>query len=279
MSAPQIHIEGGEVVVSHVGGKTIEMSIADFVERVGTKHDWGPGCGTLPVGVRRWTQRGDTVGLAIEIPPCARSVQWVADDSPAPYGDAAVYERRYLSFPYVEILLVLHGGELTNQQQLFYRREPLGDDDALLLPNLLNVSPEAYGQKAWLCLANLRTIGKESWQQKIASVVQHTFSAKFNRSSEEHEGSSYWQLMRDVDLRVSSVAAWHEATRQNPCFALDVPWKRAERGLTDELGAMMEQVQAATTLRTAEELAGMLAAGNGRRRRRRRWHPGQLGLF
>ena len=116
MSAPEIHIEGAGVSVRNVGGKTIEMSIADFVERVGAKHDWGPGCGTLPVGVRHWIQRGTTVGLAIEIAPSARSVQWVADDSPAPYGDAAVYEKRYLSFPYVEILLVLHDGA---QPQLF----------------------------------------------------------------------------------------------------------------------------------------------------------------
>ncbi|TFH19779.1 MAG: hypothetical protein E4H03_13320 [Myxococcales bacterium] len=277
MNAPQIHIEGGAVVVSHVGGKTSEMSIAEFVERVGTKHDCGPGCGTLPIGVRHWIQRGDTVGLCIEIPPSARSVQWLADDSPVPYGERAVYERRYLSFPYVEILLVLHDGQLTGQQQLFYRREPLGDDDTLLLPNLLNVSPDAYGQKAWLCLVNLPTIAGQSWQQKIKTVVQHTFSAKFNRSSDTHEGSSYWQLMRDVDPRVSSVAAWHDATTKNPCFALDVPWKRAERGLTDELGSMMEQVQAAATLTTAEELAGMLAVSNGSRRRRRRL--GQLGLF
>jgi len=276
MSAPEIHIEGAGVSVRNVGGKTIEMSIADFVERVGAKHDWGPGCGTLPVGVRHWIQRGTTVGLAIEIAPSARSVQWVADDSPAPYGDAAVYEKRYLSFPYVEILLVLHDGELTNQQQLFYRREPLGDEDTLLLPNLLNVSPNAYGQTAWLCLANLRTIGKQSWQQKIATVVQHTFSAKFNRSSEEHEGSSYWQVMRDVDPRVSSVTAWHDETRANPCFALEVPWRRAARGVTEELTSMMEQVQAAATPRTAEDLAGILAVGNGRRRRRR---PGQLGLL
>ena len=101
MSAPEIHIEGVGVSVRNVGGKTIEMTIADFVERVGARTDWGPGCGTLPVGVRRWIQRGTTVGLVIEVPPSARSVQWIAYDSPTPYGSGAVYEKRYLSFPYV----------------------------------------------------------------------------------------------------------------------------------------------------------------------------------
>ncbi len=67
--------------------------------------------------------------------------------------------------------------------------------------------------------------------------------------------------MREVDPRVSTVTAWHEATKKNPYFALEVPWKAAPRGLMAELEAMIESVHASRTPATAEELTGVLAAG------------------
>jgi len=269
VSAPRIVVEDGDVVVSQGDETLFKLGVEDFTERVFRSRDRAPSCGILPPGVRAWIERGDSIALAVEIAPGARSVNWIRDDSPEPFGSDATYDRRYLSFPFVEILLVLHDGELTGQQQLYYRRESLEHGEELLLPNLLNVSPDAYAQKAWLCLANLGSVSGHDWPGKIRAVVQHTFSASFNLSSEKHEGSSYWRDSAEIDPRVATVDAWHEATVADPYFALDLPWKDAGVTVTEQLGAMLDNVTTAATMRSASDLAARLGSGGTRRRRRR----------
>src|SRR5207248_1533186 len=50
------------------------------------------------------------------------------------------------------------------------------------------------------------------------------FSASFNRSSEIHEGASYYELSRQVDERIGTIDRWEAATRVDPLFILDVPF-------------------------------------------------------
>ena len=168
------------------------------------------------------------------------------------------------------MLLVFRGGLLTGLQQLYYRREPLDSTQAsrqeLLLPNLLNVA-EGYGQRCWVCLQNLEIKPSAPWATKIDAIIDHVFSAAFNRSSEVHEGNSYWGAMKSLDPRLESIEAWEQASKENPLFVLDVPWKAADTTVGAELQSMLDQVLSLPSLETATELAGLITRVSKRRKR------------
>ena len=83
-----------------------------LVDRLVGRAEKQPSCGVLPQGVRVWIDRGDAVGLAIEVPAGPRTVRWISSNSKSPYGKGAEYEPHFLSFPYIEILVVFHRGAL-----------------------------------------------------------------------------------------------------------------------------------------------------------------------
>jgi hypothetical protein len=197
------------------------------------------------------------------VAPHTRRVRWIKEDSLLPFGNHAGYAHYYLSFPYVVILVVFVGGSVTGIQQLYYRTEPLDRGEALLFPNLLNVA-EAYDWKCWVCLQNLRDVSSLSWPERVAAVVDHVFTAAFNRSAEMHEGNSYYNAMRDVDPRVASVSAWEAATRANPRFALEVAWRDAKTTVTAELLAMLDQISPARAVTTAADLARLMMRAKAR---------------
>ena len=134
--------------------------------------------------------------LALEEKPTVRTVRWLADDSPEPYGKSARYKTARLAFPFVVLVVAFRGGALTGQSQCFYRVGPLADpSDELLLPNLFNVA-KAYNQDCWVCLLNMEESLKAlSWSGKVHAIWNHIFGASFNKSSEEHEGMSYWSTL------------------------------------------------------------------------------------
>ncbi len=241
---PEIHIAGDQARVM-MGRRTLmSTSLGAALESFSQGREQHPGCEILPRDVRIWTERRDATAVALEIPPHARTVRWLKDDSKAPFGPEATYGKHLLNFPYVILLIVFRRGALTNYQQLYYRIAPLTDEDQeLLLPNLYNVA-QGYGQRCWLCLAQLRRISGLGWSEKLARISDHVFCAAYNRSAEEHEGNSYWAAMRDVDPRVSSVENWERETRRNRCFALQVAWKPAETTANQVLREMLDAVVA-----------------------------------
>ncbi len=257
----------GERVVVRQNGVTAEHSLAAVVRELLRLAHREPSCPVLPAGVRKWMERGDTTAVAVELPPQARMVRWLADGSRAPFGRGARYERYFVSFPYVELLLVFRQGGLTGYQQLYYRTAPLDEGEELLLPNLFNVA-NGYDQQCWLCLANLRDVSRLAWPAKLQAVVEHVFGAAFNRSSEVHERNSLWGAMvaAKLDPRVASIEAWQEATRANPRFALEVPWKPANTTVTAELHRMLDQVAGPITIDDAEDLGAVVALLNERGR-------------
>lgn len=262
--APELRIAGDRVRVVQGRRATLEAPLGELVEGL-SRGARRPACPVLPRGLRLLAERRGATAVAIEVPPHARTVRWLADDSPAPYGPDAVYRDCYLGFPYVVVLAVFIGGRISGVQQVFYRTRPLepGGDDELLLPNLFNVA-EAYGQRCWLCLQHLRRLRARSWGELAEAVGAHLFNAAFNRSAEEHEGHSYWQRMREVDPRVASVAAWEQATRANPWFALEVPWQPAGTTARAELLAMLDVVACPFPENpTATDLAGLLLGARG----------------
>jgi hypothetical protein len=260
----EIRIAGQRVVVRQ-NGTTVEQPLATVVGELVRLARRRPSCPVLPAGVRSWIECGDVTAVAVELPPQARMVRWLAAGSQLPFGRGARYERYFIGFPYIVLLLVFRQGELTGYQQLFYRTAPLDEGEELLLPNLLNVA-EAYGQKSWLCLANLRGVSRLPWPAKIRSVVEHVFGASFNRSSEMHEMNSLWGTMvaAKIDPRVSSVEAWQEATRANPRFALEVSWRPAGTTMTAELETMFREVAGAVVIDDAERLGALVALLSGR---------------
>ncbi len=266
MNAGELAIVGDRVILRDRGGVVLDAPLARVLEEMRRAGDRQPSCLVLPGGARRWLERRDLTAVAIELPPQARMVRWLADGSRLRYGQRAAYERYFLSFPYVELLLVFRGGTLTGYQQLYYRTASIEQGEDLLLPNLYNVA-EGYGQLCWLCLVNMRDVTRLSWPAKINAVVEHVFGAAFNQSSEVHEGNSYWGAMRDLDPRLASPEAWQKATRENPRFALDVAWRPANTTVTAELLAMLDHIEAPVRVETAADLSNILtrAAGRGGR--------------
>jgi hypothetical protein len=246
----------------------LDMPVEEWMAALAGSVDRTPRWGTLPRGVRFLHERGDTVGVAIEVEPHCRTVSWLAADSKEPYGPRARYERYFLAFPYVVLLLVFHKHLITNFHQVFYRVASLDEGDELLLPNLLNVA-RGYAQPAWVCLQNLppRTWNK-TWAKKIDAIVEHVFVAAFNRSADEHEGNSHWADTRGIDARVGSIEAWQEASLKNPHFPLQVAWRPAKTTVPAELARMLDHVERRRSPRTAVDVAGLSMPRSPRRKRR-----------
>jgi hypothetical protein len=225
------------------GKETLSAALADFLAMIVEHGDSLSLPDAIPEGVRFIRRRGEVVVLVIEEKPQVRTVRWLTDDSPVSYGSGAVYRIARLAFPFMVLIIAFRGGELTGYQQCFYRSVPLRRlDDQLFLPNLYNVA-RGYGQPCWICLANLtKSLSTLPWEDKVREIRAHLWGAGFNRSSEEHEGMSYWQAMRQVDPRLKNLAVWEEASKKDPFFPLTVKWQSA--GTT--VGEVVEEALSAT---------------------------------
>jgi hypothetical protein len=223
----------------------------------------------IPEGVRFIRGRGEATVLALEEPPAVRTVRWLSERSPAPYGTRALYQTARLAFPFVVLVVAFRAGALTGYQRCFYRVAPLEKvTDTLLLPNLLNVA-SGHGQPCWLCLASLtENLACLPWSEKVRVLWNHVFGAAFNRSAEVHEGSSYWGAMRSIDPRHTSLAAWEEASRKDPYFMLGVRWRPLGQTIGEVMDGMLAAVAPSSPLpQTAAGLVpilGQLAAARSR---------------
>jgi len=258
MNDGELSIVGDRVTLKHGGGIVLEAPLSQVLTEMVRASDRHPSCPVLPAGVRVWIERHDATAVAVELPPQARMIRWIAEGSRLPFGRGARYTQYFLSFPYVELLLVFRRGALSGYQQLYYRTASIEEGEELLLPNLYNVA-EGYGQRCWLCLVNVRDVTRLSWPAKIKAVVEHVFGGAFNQSSEIHEGNSYWGAMRKLDPRLVSPETWQEATRKNPRFTLEVPWRPANTTASAELLAMLDQVVPPLKVDTATDLSGILS--------------------
>jgi hypothetical protein len=263
---PEIQIADGRAAVRH-GDKTLaEAPLGSFVRQIADASDRRPSLGILPARVRYCCERRNATAVVIEVEPQARTVNWLAEGSKTPYGRGAQYQRHFLSFPYIVLLVVFRGGALTGYQQLYYRNAPLGEDEALMLPNLYNVA-QGHGQRCWLCLQFLPDLSELPWPKKIDAIVDHVFSAAYNQSSEQHEGNSYWSAAKAVDPRVATLEAWEQATRESHRFALEVPWEPAGESATGVLMGMLDRVVSPFNPCKAADLSTLIALANRRRPR------------
>ena len=179
----------------------------------------------IPHGVRFLIHRPPATLIVIEEPPQVRTVQWIDDDSLAPFGTEAEYRRVRLAFPYIVIVAVFMHGLLTTRTQCFYRTAPVARrDDPLFIPNLYNVD-NREDMPCWLCLKKLDGISRtHSWNEKVEALRRHFWGGTFNRSATLSRQKSYWWQMKTLDPRISNLDQWQAASKQHPLFPLDVPW-------------------------------------------------------
>lgn len=255
-----VELRGGDVVWrrnGHVLGQGSVRQMTDGILRRGPSRDrWV----VTPPNVRLHVARGPATAVVVEMPPGPRAVRWIDDDSPADCGPATHCGEYRLAFPWIVLVVVFLGGELTGVQQAFYRTEPLRSlEDELCFTNLLNVA-RGYDLDSWLCLANLeRRMRRLPLDRRVHAITEHFWHAAFTRSSEVHEGNSHWSTGA-VDPRLRSPATWAAATAADPYFVLGIRWRPTPHRLGDTVASMLERVAAWRPIETAEQVATLLQA-------------------
>ncbi|HLG19154.1 MAG TPA: hypothetical protein VI895_04965 [Bdellovibrionota bacterium] len=263
----RIEIVGDRVACKQDGGEAFAVALKDFIDAVEDHGDCVALSEAIPDGVSFIRRRGDVVVLAVEEKPTLRTVRWLADESPVPYGKGAIYRQATLAFPFVVIVAALRCGALTGYQQCFFRTSSLRYlSDPLFCPNLYNVA-EAYGMKCWLCLVGLKkNLAALHWQEKINEIRAHLWGSSFNRSSEVNEGNSYWQTMRKIDPRVATLQTWEEESRRDRAFPLKIRWQPAGKSVGQVMDEMLAVLAPARPLCSVAELVQLLNLCASRRR-------------
>jgi len=268
----RVEIVDNQVTCVQDGQAAFAAPLKSFLSALVEKSEHPPLPDAIPESVRFIRRRGDAVVLALEEKPALRTVRWLKDDSPAPYGRKAVYETVRLAFPFVVLVIAFRSGALTGYQQCFYRAAPLQQwNDELMLPNLLNVA-KGHGQECWLCLVNLEgNLAPFFWNEKVRRIWNHVFGTGFNASSEVHEGMSYWGKMRSIDPRVESLTTWEQASKADPYFVLEVPWKPYRNNVGTVMDEMLTAVAPSSLPVNAAGLAQLLSQVRARPRFRWPW--------
>jgi hypothetical protein len=116
-----------------------------------------------------------------------------------------------------------------------------------------------------VCLVNLRRrLGRLSWEERVQAVTSHFWEAAFNRSSEAAEGNSWWGTLRGLDRRLEDPARWQEATRADPYFTLEVPWRPTGQSVGATLGRMLDMVAPWRPIERVEHLVTLMQQEEGR---------------
>lgn len=259
-----IEIVGQEVTLKRGQTVVVKADVDDVFAGVAQQQSYAtfPDGSPLVDGVRYFHTRGSAAVVVLELFPQVREVRWISNLSPQPFGPKTEYQPVTLAFPYIVIFVLFHAGCLTGFQQLFYRAEEISsDNDALFFPNLLNVS-EGYGQKCWLCLANMTDVSQLPWNKKVRKVLEHFWEAGFNKSSEYHEKNSYWQktTAARLDPRLNSVESWQAATKEDPLFMLTVKWKRAGLTIKQVVESMLAAGYGTAPIKTSSDLITLICS-------------------
>jgi len=263
-----ITVEGEEVKAVSPEGEARSLKLVDLIQRVAPPRI--DTCGiVLPDGVKCVIPIPKGSIFVHQTPPRVHSFEWIAADSPEPFGPGTSYRKVRIALPYLIVLAVFDGcpGEvprLAGSSECFFSNRPLdadGVDTKLHFPALLNCSrfPADDPSKplSWICVQHLpptahlgeKTVGA-AIRKGLGALLRHLLESGFNLSSEHHEGSSWYSqtVAAGIDARIASIEAWEQASSQDPLFALEVPWL--------------------PTGRTLDEIAQRIAAARGRKQQR-----------
>jgi hypothetical protein len=251
-------VEDTEVVATSPEGATVRMPVEALLAKVAAGQ-LSTGDLILPDGVKTVISQGAITIMVWESPPRLHQFDWIANDSPAGYGQGTTYRKVRLALPYVIMVAVFARNEaglpqLLSKNECFFRNAPLKRlDDELLYPALLNCSkftPQEGRPLSWICTQHLRPTPTmqsadpaERFRGGLDTLRHCLLETAFNLSSDHHEGASWFSLSRGIDPRLSSVEAWQEASAQNPLFVLEIPWLQTNhtvRQLVDRIFANLQ---------------------------------------
>jgi hypothetical protein len=279
----QVTIRGQLVTTVTPDGQQLCMEVGELLKLIGASgsRSMGTGC-LLPDGVKLVRSRGPQTVWVYERPPQVHNLRWIAADSPVPYGKGATYRTVRIALPYLVVLAVFTTGKnnrlnLSPYNECFFRNAPLKSvDDKLLYPALLNCSKFGDQQRgrplSWICTENLNTrslirIADEDrrMRESMRALLHCLLETGYNYSSEHHELSSWFSESTHVDLRVTTIEAWEEATAADSLFVLDVPW--LDTGLS--LGQVIDRIfgnanNSATQLKSATDIMRLMANNSGK---------------
>lgn len=243
-------ITGKKVHARSPEGVTAMLGVAEFVKKLRPPL---MNCGglILPRGVSTLFSTETTTIFFWELPPAVYHVRWISPLSKVPYkmpGAKVLYQDRRIALPYVVIVAVFARDPagrlvLSSRNEAYFRTAPLESaDDELLFPALLNISKfpkeiAASRPLSWICTQylNMRTLAAEDdlntrIRQSLKALRSTMLEAGFNFSSEHHELTSYWTVSAKKIPQVADLDRWEQLSRDDPLFALEVPWLPAKSG-------------------------------------------------
>ena len=247
----EVIIRDNEVFSVSPEGQPASMSLTKLVQTIlRVNGRYMDTCGVvLPDGVKLLASKGSVTIWVYERPPQIYSLQWIANNSPAPYGLKASYRTVKIALPYLIILAVFLPGrgnkiQLNGFNECFFRHAPLKKPgtDRLFYPALLNCSkfdPPDGRPLSWICTQklNFKSISSEPddntrMRTALRALLHALLETGYNLSSEHHEASSWFTESVSVDPRIATIERWVEETEKDPLFVLDVPWLKT--GMTLE---------------------------------------------
>ncbi len=240
-----------------------QVALSDLLGRIAASLEGSQRDTTLflPSGIRYVKVRGPSTGLVVELPPEIRRVTW----KPAKMEGGAESTAYWLAFPYtihVCIFYTIKGDEAygggLEEMRVYYRNAPLrSPDDALYVPNLFNVQVDPSLTSN--CRACLRGHPEDLEELPVAEQVETLLNFFWETGFNLDIESNGFERAKTVDLRISSLEAWAEASKADPLFPLQINWEPADctpRQVMDRLIAMRDSDT--KPLQSASDLADLM---------------------
>jgi hypothetical protein len=269
-----VTIAGREVTARTAEGLEAKAPLSAFLNLLSPK-GMDTGDLILPDGVKSAISRPPCVILVHQTSPQPVGIKWIAPDSPADYGPQTSYRLVRIGVPYVVVLAVFafegNGNlVLTDRNECFFRVKPLRSlDDPLMYPGLLNCSkftPQNGRPLSWICTQHLdRSVlaamddPAHRIRKSLHALLRCLWETGFNRSSERHEGTSWYEVSRKVDERIATVENWQAATEANGLVGLDIPWLPTHLTLRQVAARIFDNQHApARRIETSRDLARLV---------------------
>lgn len=259
--ADEINIKSEDVHVINGRKKTATITVSEFASAISDHTIHGLRPEANPDNTKWIVGNALSNICVVELKPELRWIKWISDDSPVLFGPGVITEDRQLSTPYVVVIVPFRRQRILPRVQVFYRNEPLrtldGDGGMLYWPNLLNVSPNAYGCLSWFCTQYLKINRiRAGIPAGLEEVCHYLFAGDFSKSSEAHEGESTMSkaVADGIDSRVTDVNRWQEHSLKEPQFVLSVDWKSTENTVRDIIEQELKQQKVKPVPHKASEL-------------------------